>query len=104
MTKHLRDWATAYFWLPLSLLSIWLFSKLAYLLTGRKPMENADWIVGFSFNLVKCVFLIFFIEIYREQTGKWWTDQDLRANPHLAWTQAFTKAVGLIVFAWVLSH
>jgi hypothetical protein len=81
--KHLRDWATAYFWLPLSLLSIWLFSKLAYLLTGRKPMENADWIVGFSFNLVKCVFLIFFLEIYREQTGKWWTDKDLRDNPHL---------------------
>lgn len=59
--KHLTDWATIYFWLPLSLLSIWLFSKLAYLLTGRKPMENADWIVGFSFNLVKCVFLIFFL-------------------------------------------
>lgn len=102
--RHLTNWATLYFWLPLSLISIWLFSKLAYLLTGRKPQENADWIVGFSFTLVKCVFLVFFVEITRQQTGTWYTKAELIANPQLAWSQTVSKCVTLIVFAWLLSQ
>jgi hypothetical protein len=104
MIKHIRDWATAYFWVPLALLSIWLFSKVAYWLTGRKPQENADWIVGLGGNLVKCVFVILLVEITREQTGVWATKEELMANPSLAWSQTVSKCVTLIVFAYLLSH
>jgi hypothetical protein len=104
MIRHMRDWATAYFWVPLALLSIWFFSKVAYWLTGRKPQENADWIVGLGGNLVKCVFLILLVEVTREQTGVWLTKEELKANPNLAWSQTLSKCVTLIVFAYLLSH
>lgn len=101
---HLTNWATIYFWLPLSLLSIWLFSQFAYFLTGRRPQENLDWIVGFSFNLVKCVFVIFFVEVAREQTGVWFRKDELLANPSIAWAQTVGKCFQLFVFAYLLSH
>lgn len=102
--KHLTNWATIYFWLPLALLSVWLFSKGAYFLTGREPQENADWIVGISGNLIKCVFVIFFTEVTRQQTGVWLTKDELIANPNMAWTQTLSKCFTLLVFAYLLSH
>lgn len=104
MMNHLRNWATAYFWVPLALLSIWFFSKVAYWLTGRKPQENADWIVGLGGNLVKCVFVILLVEVTREQTGIWFKKDELLANPVIAWAQTVSKCVTLIVFAYLLSH
>lgn len=101
---HLHNWAEGYLWVPLSLLSIWLFAQFAYFLTGRRPQENADWIVGLGANLVKCVFLILLISITRQQTGIWLTKAELIANPRLALTQTLGKCVALIVFAYLLSH
>jgi hypothetical protein len=102
--KHITNWAEVYFWVPLALLSIWLFAQGAYFLTGRRPQENADWIVGLGGNLVKCVFLIVILSIVRQQTGVWWRREELMANKHLAYTQAFSSCVALIVFAYLLSH
>lgn len=102
--RHLRDWATAYFWVPLALLSIWLFAQFAYFLTGRKPQESADWIVGLGGNLVKAVFVVLFVEILREQTGVWLTKAELIDHPSLAWSQTVNKCVSLIVFSYLLSH
>lgn len=102
--KHLTDWATVYFWVPVALLSIWVFAQFAYFLTGRRPQENADWIVGMAGNLVKCVFVILFCEISRQQTGVWLTKAETLENPVAARTQAITKCVTIIVFAYLLSH
>lgn len=102
--KHLRNWQSVYLFLPVSLLSIWLFAKMAYFLTGRQPQENADWIVGTAGNAVKLIFLIVFVELLRQQTGVWYTREQLIANPQLGWEQAFSKAVALCVGCYILSH
>lgn len=102
--KHLTDWATIWFWVPMALVAIWFFAQVAYFLTGRRPQENADWIVGMAGNLLKCVFVILFTEITRQQTGTWLTKAELIANPQLAWTQTFSKCASLLVFAYLLSH
>lgn len=102
--KHLRNWAEGYLWVPLALLSIWVFAQFAYFLTGRRPQENADWIVGLGANLVKCVFLILLLSIMRQQTGVWYTKQEQIDNPNLARTQLIGTCVTLIVFAYLLSH
>lgn len=102
--QHLQNWAEAYFWVPLSLLSVWLFSKLAYLLTGRKPQENVDWIVGISAGLIRCIFLILVLSIFREQAGSWMTKEEKLAHPDAARTQALVTCVALIVFAYLLTH
>lgn len=102
--KHLQNWQSIYLFLPVSLISIWLFAKMAYFLTGRQPQENADWIVGMAGNLVKLVFLIVFVELLRQQTGIWFTREQLLENPKLAWIQAFSKAVALCAGVYILSH
>lgn len=102
--KHLQNWQSIYLMLPLALLAIWGFAQGAYFLTGRRPTENVDWIVGTAGNLVKLVFLIVFVEVTRQQTGVWLTKDESLKNPDAARTQAITKCVTLIVGAYILSH
>lgn len=102
--KHLQNWQSIYLFLPLSLFAIYGFAELAYYLTGRRPTENVDWIVGTAGNLVKCVFLIVFVELYRQQTGIWMTKDEQIANPSLAWAQRLSASVALCVGAYILSH
>lgn len=102
--KHITDWATAYFWLPLGLMSVWLFSKFVYFMTGYKPQESMDFVVGFSWNLVICIFAIFLTEITRQQTGNWWTATELKQYRHLVWAQTVSKCVSLALFLYFLSR
>jgi hypothetical protein len=102
--KHLQNWAEVYFWVPLALLSIYLLSEFAYLLTGRKPQENADWLVGLGGNLVKCMSLIMVVSVLNQQNGVWLTKEELIANPHLSRDQMVSKCVSLIVFGYLLAH
>lgn len=102
--KHLKDWQSIYLFLPLSMLAILGFAEGAYFLTGRRPTENVDWIVGTAGNLVKLVFLVVFVEIDRQQTGHWYTREQMIDSPDLARSQAFSKCVVLIVGAYILSH
>lgn len=102
--KFLQNWKSVLLFLPLSLLAIWGFAEGAYWITGRRPTENVDWIVGTAGNLVKLVFLIIFVETYREQTGIWMTKAEQIANPSLAWSQRLSSSVALCVAAWILSH
>lgn len=102
--RHLRNWTEIYLWVPIALLSIWLFAQFAYFLTGRRPQENVDWIVGISGGLVKLVFIIVFISVDRQQTGVWLTKEEQTIYPDLARIQAVTKCVLAIVAAYILSH
>lgn len=102
--KHMQNWTEIYLWVPMALLSIYVFAEFAYVLTGRRPTENADWIVGMGGNLVKLVFLIVFVSIERQQTGVWLTKDEQLDSPALAMTQALSKCVTLIVGAYILSH
>lgn len=101
---HIQNWKTVYIFMPLAFFAIWLFAKGAYLLTGRKPQENVDWIVGTAGNMVKLVILIVFVEVTREATGNWYKKEELLANPSLAWSQTVSKCVTLFVGAYILSH
>lgn len=98
------NWRELWLWLPLALLSIYAMAEFGYFLTGRRPTENVDWIVGTAGNLVKCVFLIALLSILRESTGVWMTKGEQIDNPKIAAIQAFSQAVALCVFAFVLSH
>lgn len=101
---HIQNWKTVYIFMPVAFFLIWLFSKGAYLITGRKPQENVDWIVGVAGNSVKLVILIVFCELIRESTGTWHTKEELIAHPEIGWRQDFAKCVYLIVGAYILSH
>lgn len=102
--KHLQNWQEIYLFFPLSLLSIWAFAQFGYFLTGRRPTENVDYIVGMAGNLVKCVCLIVLLSVKRQQTGVWLTKAEQIAHPDLARSQMIESCVIAIVFAWVLSH
>lgn len=102
--KHLQDWQSIYLLLPLSVFSIWVYREVAFAIIGRRPTENADWMVGNAGNVMKLVYLIIFVEIFRQQTGHWLTKTESMNNPELARTQAFTKCVALVVGAYILSH
>lgn len=102
--KHLQNWQSIYLFVPMALVGIKLFMLFAYLLTGREPQENADWVVGMSGNLVKLIFLIVFVEVLHQQTGIWLTREQQIENPSLAWMQAGVTSVALCVGCYLLSH
>lgn len=102
--KHVQDWQSIYLFVPISLFSIWLFAQFGYFLTGRRPTENVDYIVGIAGNLIKLVFLIVFCEVTRQATGHWYSKAELMANHQLAKWQTISKCVTLIVGAYILSH
>jgi hypothetical protein len=104
LIRHLRNWAEGYLWLPLSLISIYLFAEIAYWLTGRRPQENVDWIIGLAGDFVKCVFLILLVSILRESSGVWLTKEERLANPRFSIAQMFNQSIALCVFAYLLSH
>lgn len=101
---HLRNWAEVYLWVPVSLLSIWVLAQFAYFLTGRRPTENVDWIVGVAGGLVKCVMMIALVSIFTQGTMVWLTKEERLANPRFSIAQLLAQAVALCVFAYVLSH
>ena len=102
--KHFRQWAEGYLWVPLSLLSIWLFSLVAYWLTGHQPTENVDWIVGLAANFVKGVFAILLCSILRQSTGVWLTKEERLNNPRISIAQMAEMVLALWIFVYSLSH
>lgn len=102
--KHLQNWTEIYLWVPMALLSIWLFAQFAYFLTGRRPTENADWIVGVAGSLVKCVFLIVLVSISRQQTGIWLTSEEQKTNILLAVSQQAASIAMAVIFAYLIAH
>lgn len=104
MFKHIRQWAEAYFWLPVALLSIYLAAKFAYLSTERRPEENIDFIIGYAQRSVVVVLIIFLFSISREQTGVWLTKEEQFAYPYLAALQAATKMFIMGLFAYIYLH
>jgi hypothetical protein len=102
--KHFRDWLEAYFWLPLSLFSIYGAAKFAYLLTGRAPTEGADWIVEFAQRAVVVVLVIFFVSVSREQTGFWLSKEESLAHPYHATLQLVSKMFMMGLFTYIFLH
>jgi hypothetical protein len=102
--NFLYNWREIWLWTPLAMLSIWGFAQFGYFLSGRRPTENVDWIVGTAGNLMKCVLLIVVLSVLRESTGVWATKAELIANPDFAKSQTINQCVALIVFGYLLSH
>ena len=51
--RHMKNWKSVYFLAPIAFFLIWLFAKLAYLITGYRPTANGDWIPEAAGNAVK---------------------------------------------------
>lgn len=101
---HLKNWTEVYLWVPASLFSIWLMAQFAYFLTGRRPTENVDWIVGVAGNLVKAVFLIALVSVFTQGTMVWLTKEERLSNAKFSIAQTLAQSIALCVFAYVLSH
>lgn len=97
--QHLKNWKSVYFLAPLAFFFIWLFAKLAYLITGYRPTANGDWIPEAAGNAVKFVLAIVILEFVIEQTGHWYTKDEVMKNPHILWSNALTRCV---IFALVV--
>lgn len=102
--KHLKDWATSYFWVPLMFFMIWVFAQGAYFLTGRRPQENVDWIVDIARALVVGVCIVLVMEIKRQQTSHWWPAEKLEKYPHIAWSQTVTSCVTFVALVYLFTH
>lgn len=102
--NHIQQWAEAYWWIPISLLGVVLFSKFSFFLTQRKPLDNGfDW-PGLGQKFFVCVLLILLLSIRKEAGGVWLTKQEQIENPQLAWKEAATQTIMAIIFAYLLTH
>jgi hypothetical protein len=102
--RTVYNWREIWFWPALALIQWWLLIQLAARWSGRKPQESLDYLTGLGSNILVCVVAISLISILRESSGEWWTKDDLKTYPHLAWTSASVKIVFGLAFLYLLSH
>jgi hypothetical protein len=102
--QSIYNWRELWFWPLIALLQWYLLIELAFAWTGRAPQESMDFLMGLGANIVVCVFSISLVSVLRESTGQWWTKDDLRDHPHLAWAGGIIKAIALIAFLWALKR
>lgn len=101
---HLANWAEVYLWVPVSLLGIFGAAQLSYFLTGRRPVENADWLVDYSSKAVQMVAIIALTSIAKEALGHWMTMEERKANPFLAVINTFATLVTFLTVTYVFTH
>lgn len=102
--NHIQNWAEAYWWIPISLVAVVLFSKFSFFLTQRKPLDNGfDW-PGLGQKFFVCVLLILLLSIRKEAGGIWLTKAEQIENPHLAWKEAATQTIMAIIFTYIMTH
>ena len=102
--KHFSNWATEYAWTPLAFLVVIGMIHFAHHLTGRPPTESADFLVALGFRLMACIFLIVLLSLTRECVGHWYTKDEIKAQPMLAWPGAIAMIAFGIIYAYVLLH
>jgi zinc transporter ZupT len=102
--KTLYNWRELWFWPLVALLNWYLLIHLAYFFTGRRPEENMDFLVGLGANILIAVMAITLVSILRESSGEWWSKDDLKQHPHLAYIAGAVKAIALVAFLWALKH
>ncbi len=103
--SNLKNWKVEYSLVPLSVLLVILIIRFStYLNNGRAPTENADALVGFSFRILDIATIIFALSILKEAVAHWWTKDEIKKQPSLAWPgAAITIAFG-ICFTYLLTH
>ncbi len=104
VVQHVRNWLEGYLFFPLALLSIFGAAKLAYVLTGRQPTENADFVVGAAFRLVTAILVVLMVSITQEQTSSWLSKEEKLEHPINHAIQAATKCFMAGLFAFILLH
>lgn len=103
--EHLTNWLETYFFLPLSLLFIWLAVELHWLATGRPAADDPwAWIIDFAPRLVQAILAITLVSISREAFGSWLSKEEKLANPAIAITQSVTSIALCVAFLYFLSH
>lgn len=100
----LYNWRELWLWPLVALLNVYLLIFAAFLITKRWPQESADALVGLGFNILLVTLAISLTSILRESTGKWWKQEDEKANPHILWSQMIGKTVSFVAILWALKH
>ena len=101
---HLANWAEVYLWVPVSIFAIYGAAQLAYFLTGRRPTENADWLVDYSSKALEMVAIIALTSVAKEALGHWMTKEERAAHPYLATLNTFATLITLLVVTYVFTH
>lgn len=101
---HLTNWLEVYLWVPVSLLGIFGAAELSYFLTGRRPVENADWLIDYSSKAVQCVAIIALTSIAKEALGHWMTMEERKKHPGLAVLNTFATLVTFLTVTYIFTH
>jgi hypothetical protein len=102
--NHLSNWAEVYLWVPVSLVGIFAAAELSYFLTGRRPTENADWLVDYSAKAVQMVAIIALTSIAKEALGMWMNKEEKLTNPYAYMVNSASTIILFIVVAYVFLH
>lgn len=102
--KHLGAWAEAYVWAPLAIVSVALFAKYSYFLTGRRPLDNGFDYVGLGDKTIICVILIMLLSITRQASGTWFTKDELYAKPRLLLEQDLSRLAFALLYTYILTR
>lgn len=102
--QHLKNWASEYTILPLTILSVVGAAYFAYFLTGRAPQDSASWLVDYSARCIVIALAITFTSAARQAYGTWLNTQQKLEHPGYATLQSIFSLITLLAFLYVLSH
>lgn len=103
MIHHIADWAEAYVWAPLMILSILGSAEFIYKMTGHRPVEDMSWVMDYSSKGVECILIILFAAILKQSGSTYFTQEQRLAHPILSvFSDLFTLcAAGLFTFVFL---
>lgn len=104
VVNHLSNWLEVYLWVPVTLIGIFGAAQLSYFLTGRRPAENADFLVDYSAKAVQCVAIIALTSIAKEALGHWMTQAERAKHPFLAVVNTFATLITFLAVAYIFLH
>jgi hypothetical protein len=101
--RHLRNWLEVYLWVPVTLVGIYGSAQLAYFLSGRRPVESPDFLVGYSGKAVEIVYIIALTSIAKQAWGTWMSTEQKIDNPYVYTinTIATFLTAGLVTYVFL---
>ena len=86
------------------LLSIFGAAELTFLLTGRRPEMNMDWVLDYASAAVRCVLVILLTSVAKQALGSWLTVEDKEKYPVAHAINTATTLVLFLTIAYLFLH
>lgn len=98
---HFKSWPELWIGLPIGTLTIPAAAYFVYILTGRAPQENMDYMIDLAGRIQTAAWIVVSASVTREALGNWYTKKEAMENRYIATLSTLSRAFYLLFYAWL---